>query len=97
MEIVIPNSNPHRINVENVNKKHIIVCKGAEDWYIITAVDYKHTEYKALCLSQSFTEGNCYASEPKPLQDWLRRGKFTEMHAFENMRDAIKFLSVQDV
>lgn len=88
---IIDHKEPKTISITEITNNHIIIVKRNEDWCILIDKDYKTGRYIAYSLNINFTKGNSY-EEKLLLEEHLLHPDVTEKYAFDNMKDACKFL-----
>jgi len=92
MRIVKGNTVEPVIPVNRVGVHHTILFYDGCDWYILQAEEYDGSLYEARCLTEEYTIGNSYEGL-YPFEHWIKNEDWDEMHAFDTMKEAVKFLS----
>ncbi|MFW5794642.1 MAG: hypothetical protein ACOCV1_04070 [Bacillota bacterium] len=81
-----------------VTEQHIIILQHIikSNLYILTAQRFRSDLYDALTLDNTFTINNKLTYGPRSLKEWIKCiGEGYNVYAFNNMKEAIKFLNTK--
>lgn len=94
MKLIFTNQEEETITIDRVDPtEHIIVALRNGEPFIVTRLGYELGNFKAICLSDEFLNGNGYSEKPT-LEQVLDSDKFEEIQVFENKdwRKALQWL-----